>query len=117
MGKIKENLNENCMKYELHISISDLVRAKTSQKVIDELMEIYDDLESPHADITRAMIATNGYLRQISISIECENKNDGKRYREEFDGVYKSLTGRLKRKPVKVVSLIDSKQLELIKKF
>lgn len=104
-------------KYELHISVSDLVRAGTSQKIIDELMEIYDDLESPKADITRVSFFTNGYINGIHISIECENKNDGRRYREEFDSVYENLICKLKRKPIKVISLINIKQLELIKKF
>lgn len=105
------------MKYKLYISISDLVRAKGSQKIIDELMDLYEDNENPKVDITKVTPFTNGYLKGVNISIACENKNDGKRYRGEFNSVYESLTGRLKRKPVKVISLIDVKQLELIKKF
>lgn len=105
------------MKYKLHVSVSDLVRAKTSQKVIDELMELYDNLESPKADITEVTPFTNAYLKGIHISIACENKNDGRRYKEEFNSVYENLARRLKRKPIKIILLIDSKQLELIKKF
>lgn len=107
--------NENA-KLKLFISVSDLVRAEESQKVIDELLEVYDDGESPKAGITRATIFSNGYLRGLNISIRSESKYEANMHKEEFNGVYKELVKNLKRKPMKHISLIDIEHLQ-IKKF
>lgn len=101
---MKENFD---MKYKVFISISDLVRAKESQKVIDELKEIYDDNKFGDAELVRVTPFTNGYLRGINISIRCEDRVKAKKYRKGFNTIYKYKIEGLERKPVMFISLLD----------
>ena len=103
------------IKYKLFISISDLVRAKESQKVIDKLMEKYDDNKAPDADMIRVTPFTNGYLRGINISIRYIGKDEAEKYKREFNIVYRRLTREFERKPIKCISLIDIGHLQILK--
>ena len=103
------------LRYKLFISVSDLVRAKESQKVIDKLTKKYDNNKAPDAEWIRITPFSNGYLRGINISIKCISRDEAKRYKIEFNMIYGKLTRKLERKPIKCISLIDIGNLQILK--
>jgi len=103
------------LRYKLYISVSDLVRAKESQRVIDELMEKYDNNKAPDAEWIRVTPFTNGFLRGINISIKCVDRDEAKKYRKEFNKMYKHRVDGLEREPVKCISLLDIEHIQTLK--
>lgn len=102
------------LRYKLFISVSDLVRAEESQKVIDKLTKKYDN-KAPDAEWIRVTPFTNGYLRGINISIRYIGKDEAEKYKREFNIVYRRLTREFERKPIKCISLIDIGNFQISK--
>ena len=95
------------IKFKVYISVSDLVRAEESQRVIDELKELYDDNKFKDAELIRVTPFTNGYLRGINISIKCIGRDEARKYRKEFNKIYKHKIEVLERKPCMFISLLN----------
>jgi len=112
MSELKMRLK---IKFKLFISVSDLVRAKESQEVIDKLMKKYDDKKYKDAEFVGVTPFSNGYLRGINIDIRCRDRNEALKYREGFNMIYNHLVDELERKPIKCISLIDVEQLQISK--
>ena len=112
MSELKMRLK---IKFKLFISVSDLVRAKESQEVIDKLMKKYDDNKYKDAEFVGVTPFSNGYLRGINIDIRCRDRNEALKYRKGFNIIYNRLVEDLERRPIKCTSLIDIEHLNILK--
>lgn len=101
------------MKFKLHISISDLVRAKKSQKAIKGLQKTYDQSQGNDADKIRVTPFSNGYIGGINITWECKSKKEAREIKasflENYHKYFLNSEGRL----VKFTSLIDVEKYQI----
>ena len=107
------------IKFKLFISVSDFAKAEDSQKMIDELKILYKS--NMYGDEEQIKVTSfgicNGELKGIYIIIRCINMDEAKKYKKEFNTIYKHKIEGLESKPILCISLLDLERFQILNKF